>query len=184
MSNTLKPILFLLIALVLFAGCKAQPSYTAMRIPDPEDQEILVGTAPLDSLYSEPFVEWYEPNLAAYEPNPEVISALKPLLEDIEITLFMGTWCSDSKREVPRFVKILEAAGYPADKMEIITMTRDKNTPQAYEEGFGIINVPTFIFYRDDEELGRIVEYPIESLEADMLKILSGAPYRHAYDWD
>ena len=47
-----------------------------------------------------------------------------------------------------------------------------------------IINVPTFIFYKDGEELGRIVEYPIQDLESDMLKILSGQPYRHAYDWD
>jgi len=29
--------------------------------------------------------------------------------------------------------------------------------------------------------LGRIVEYPIESLEQDMLKILQGKPYKHAY---
>ena len=63
-------------------------------------------------------------------------------------------------------------------------MTREKATPEAFEEGFGIINVPTFIFYRGGQELGRIVEYPIESLEADMVKILSGQPYRHAYDWD
>jgi hypothetical protein len=63
-------------------------------------------------------------------------------------------------------------------------MTREKNTPQNYEEGLGITNVPTFIFYKDGKELNRIVEFPIEDLESDMLKILQGEPYKHAYVWD
>ena len=70
------------------------------------------------------------------------------------------------------------------DYDDVVAMTREKTTPEGYEEGYGIINVPTFIFYRGEGELGRIVEYPIESMEADMVKILSGLPYRHAYDWD
>jgi hypothetical protein len=41
--------------------------------------------------------------------------------------------------------------------------------------------VPTFIFMKDGQELGRIVEYPLESLEKDMAKILSGVDYKHAY---
>lgn len=175
--------LLLAACFILLAGCKAQPPHTAVRMPD-GGSEILVGTAAIDSLHAQPFATWYEPNLADYEPDPEKIEALEDLLEGVDITLFMGTWCKDSKREVPRFVKILEEAGYPADEVELITMTREKDTPQGYEKGFGIINVPTFIFYRDGEELGRIVEYPIEGLETDMVKILSGAPYRHAYDWD
>ena len=175
--------LLLAACITLLAGCKAQPHHTAVRMPD-DGNEILVGTAAIDSLHAQPFAAWYEPNLAAYEPDPEKIDELEGLLEGVDITLFMGTWCEDSQREVPRFVKILEEAGYPADEVELITMTREKNTPQGYEKGFGIINVPTFIFYRDGEELGRIVEYPIEGLETDMVKILSGAPYRHAYDWD
>lgn len=179
-----RPFLILTLSITVLAGaCKVQPKHTGVRIPD-GDTEILVGTAAIDSMHNPPFDQWYEPNLAEYTPDPERIKDLQKLLDDIDITLFLGTWCRDSKREVPRFVKILEAVGYPADEVEVIAMTREKTTPQDYEKGYGIINVPTFIFYRDGEELGRIVEYPIESLEADMTKILSGEPYRHAYDWD
>ena len=171
--------------LVLLSGCRAQPRHTAVRIPDQESESvILVGTASLDSLYRMPFGDWYDTNIKAYIPSPEVIAELEPLLEDVEITLFMGTWCKDSRREVPRFVKILQESGYPPERVRMIAMTRDKTTPQDYEKGMSIINVPTFIFYKEQEELGRIVEYPIEDLESDMLKILSGQPYRHAYDWD
>lgn len=175
----------LLGVLFLLAGCKAQPRHTAIRLPDQESESvILVGTASLDSLYQPPFGNWYDPNIREYSPKETAIEALEPLLEDVDITLFMGTWCEDSQREVPRFVKILQEVGYPPERVRLITMNRDKKTPQNYEKGLSIINVPTFIFYREQEEVGRIVEYPIESLESDMLKILSGAPYRHAYDWD
>jgi hypothetical protein len=34
--------------------------------------------------------------------------------------------------------------------------------------------VPTFIFFKNDVEIGRIVEAPTESLEIDMVKILTG----------
>ncbi|MEJ2614863.1 MAG: hypothetical protein P8Z35_07895 [Ignavibacteriaceae bacterium] len=34
--------------------------------------------------------------------------------------------------------------------------------------------VPTIIFYKDEKELGRIVETPNDSLEKDILKILTG----------
>ena len=81
-------------------------------------------------------------------------------------------------------MKILEGAGYPVDQVRLITMTREKSTPQKYEEGLHVTNVPTFIFYKDGKELNRIVEFPIESLESDMLKILRGQPYKHAYDWE
>ena len=63
-------------------------------------------------------------------------------------------------------------------------MTRDKTTPQDYEAGLDITNIPTFIFFKDGVELGRIVEFAVEDLESDMIKVLSGQPYKHAYDWD
>jgi thiol-disulfide isomerase/thioredoxin len=114
----------------------------------------------------------------------EKIEALKPLLEGVEIVTFLGTWCEDSHLQVPRFVRILEECGYPTEEVHVVYMTRDKVTPQKYEEGLDITNVPTFIFYRNGKELNRIVELPREDLESDMLKILKGEPYRHAFDWD
>jgi hypothetical protein len=45
-----------------------------------------------------------------------------------------------------------------------------------------IFKVPTFIFYKDGKEIGRYVEYARVSLEKDILKIVSGLPYKHSYD--
>ena len=94
----------------------------------------------------------------------------------------MGTWCGDSKREVPRFYKILDETNFDQDDFELITVNRRKKTPDNLQEGYNIIRVPTFIFYKDGEEVGRYVEYPRETLEKDILKIVTGEPYKHSYD--
>ena len=61
-------------------------------------------------------------------------------------------------------------------------MGRNKKTPDNLQEGFDLIRVPTFIFFKNGKEVGRFVERPRETLEKDMLKILKGEPYKHAYD--
>ena len=43
-----------------------------------------------------------------YKTDEEVIAKLKPIINNYTIKGFMGTWCGDSKRNVPRFYKILE----------------------------------------------------------------------------
>ncbi len=51
-------------------------------------------------------------------------------------------------------------------------MNREKVGLADEVDGMEIHFVPTFIFYRNDEEIGRIVEMPYESLEKDMLEIV------------
>ncbi len=68
------------------------------------------------------------------------------MLKDITITLLMGTWCEDSQREVSPMMKILEAAGYPIESIEIIAVSEDKDTPNGIEKPFDLFNVPTLIF--------------------------------------
>jgi thiol-disulfide isomerase/thioredoxin len=107
---------------------------------------------------------------------------LKNGLKGITIKGFMGTWCGDSKRETPRFFKILEQADFKMKNLELITVNRSKKTPGNLQDGFNVFKVPTFIFYKDGKEIGRYVEFARESLEKDILKIVTGLPYKHSYD--
>lgn len=143
---------------------------------------MLVGKEDRSALEQAPFASWYTTNYKRYTPDTAQLPALEKALEGITITTFMGTWCSDSKRETPRMFKILDQASFNQDDLELITVDRSKKKPLAYTAGNDIIRVPTFIFKRNGEEIGRIVENPIESLEADMIKILNGEPYKHAYE--
>ena len=142
----------------------------------------LVGIANKESFLTEPFNGWFTPNYTAYETDNAIIEKLKPLLKDKKITAFMGTWCGDSKEQTPVFYKILDEVGFNYDHLKLITVNRSKSTPDNLQEGLNIERVPTFIMYKNDKEIGRIVEYPRESVEADLLKIVSGLPYKHSYE--
>ena len=146
-----------------------------------EDSVMLLGKANRKGFQMDAFKDWYNTGYEDYKVDSETLEKLKPLLKEATITVFMGTWCEDSQRETPHFYKILDEANFDESKLTLITVSDEKTTPQGFEEGKNITNVPTFIFYKNDKELGRIVEYPIESLEKDMLAILSGKVYKHAY---
>ena len=146
-----------------------------------EDSVTLLGKANRKGFQMDAFKDWFNAGYEGYSVDSETLEKLKPLLNDVNITLFMGTWCEDSQRETPHFYKILDEANFDESKLTLITVSDEKTTPQGFEDGKNITNVPTLIFYKNDKELGRIVEYPIESLEKDMLAILSGKEYKHAY---
>ena len=125
--------------------------------------------------------EWFNDFYGYYEVNKETEKKLKPLLEEVQIKAFMGTWCEDSQREVPNFYKIADFLKLNTNSIELVTLDKEKEKPDHLEDGFNITNVPTFIFSKDGKEINRIVEFPVTSLEKDMLSILSGQAYKHSY---
>jgi len=153
-----------------------------LTVPDEEDKVILLGKANREGFQQEPFNNWFTTNYNGHTPDFVLVEKTKPLLKDVTIETFMGTWCSDSQRDVPALFKILDAADFNFAKMELVAVSRDKITPQGFEAGKNIQQVPTIIFYKNEKEIGRFVEYAIETLEKDMYAILSGANYKHAYE--
>jgi len=107
-----------------------------------------------------------------YQVNKELLSQYKDILSNYRITIVMGTWCGDSKREVPRFFKIIDELGISEDIVTIICVDRKKKAGDLEIEKFQIKLVPTFIFTKDNIEKGRIVEQPKENLESDIIQII------------
>ena len=142
----------------------------------------LQGVATLENFQNDAFSSWFNPRYEAYTPDAAVVADLKSQMEDVDIRAYMGTWCGDSKRETPKFYKLLDAVEYDKDNLTMITVDRSKREPADLVNGYNVNRVPTFIFYRDGEELGRFVEYPRETLEKDILKIVSGQDYKHSYE--
>jgi thiol-disulfide isomerase/thioredoxin len=84
-------------------------------------------------------------------------------------------WCGDSKRELPRFLKIADEAGFPPARITLYSLDRTKKSPDGMTARYGIEYVPTFIVLKDGAEVGRITESPKVSVEADLLTILAAA---------
>ena len=97
----------------------------------------------------------------------------------------MGTWCGDSKREVPKIYKILETLKFPKEQLTTVAVGRNgdmyKKSPEHEEAGLNIHRVPTLIFYKNGKEVNRIVEHPVESFEADILNITTKNNYTSNY---
>lgn len=108
--------------------------------------------------------EVFKRNYDAYE----VTSGVDGLPPDLEVTILFGTWCHDSEREVPRMLKLLAASGLKKENISLISLDIRKEEPEGRARALDVKFTPTFIFFRGDIELGRIIERPIESLHADV----------------
>lgn len=118
--------------------------------------------------------EWVQ---AEIEAEVETADALRLANVDpgAEITVYLGTWCSDSKRELSRFWRAFdEAGGLVSFEVEYIGVDRDKERPAELIEGSGLTHVPTFIVHRDGEEVGRIVEEAPGGIVHDLTALLTG----------
>ena len=113
--------------------------------------------------------EGFQDNYEEYQTG----NLLDPaLFRDIEIYVLFGTWCHDSQREVPRFLQLLNSLNIQENYIHLIGLNFLKNEPLGRGKHFQIKKTPTFVFLRNQKEIGRIVEMPEISLEADLLKIL------------
>lgn len=135
----------------------------------------LLGDFLPSRFFSPPHSSWYVSGYRDYTPRTEFIAELKELdISSLTVIVVLGTWCPDSRREVPAFMKIVELWGFPEDKIRFIGVDIDKNAPLEDYMELGIVRVPTFIFYQNNSEKGRIIEVPITSLEQDTRNILKG----------
>lgn len=146
-----------------------------------EQQEMIVGKFNKEDLQKGSYERWFTSGYENYSPDEEALETIKNNISDYEIIGLMGTWCPDSRREVPQFFKILDEAGYDLSNLTMIGVDRRKSTPENLEEGYNMTRVPTFIFMKDGKEVNRYVEYPQDTMEKDIAAIVSGQDYSNSY---
>jgi len=148
---------------------------------DFQGNDMLMGKCTRSALLQAPFSNWFKPNYDSYVVDSFTCNFIKPLLAGKSVTIFMGTWCGDSKREVPRVLKMLDCCGFSEKNITLVMVSNKdtlyKKSPQHEEAGRNIVRVPTIISEQKGTEVGRIVEFPKMSLEKDMLSILRKENY-------
>lgn len=155
------------------------------EIKNESGQTILAGHASISAMQMPNYKTWFNDSYNKYTIDAVATEQLKPLLQNKRIEIFLGSWCGDSRREVPHMIKILQNAGMDTAKLALIFVDNSpasyKQSPQHEEQGKNIHHVPSIIIYDDKKEMGRIIESPLASLEKDMLAILQQQPYQHNY---
>ncbi|WP_157600682.1 thioredoxin family protein [Rufibacter sp. DG15C] len=140
----------------------------------PTGETILIGPTTRVAFDQAPHSAWFHPGYQRYTPNAKIMEELTPLLETVTFKAYMGSWCIDSQRDVPRFFKVLDMGRVPLTKLEMVSLREDKSTWTGEEKQLNISAVPTFIVYKDGKELGRIVEVAYPTIEMQLLNIIKG----------
>ena len=171
-------IIYILLTLLTYSHCYSQePSV----VPQKDRSGHLVGVINMEILLESPFSNWFRPRHKAYRIQTMNLKKLKVLFKDVKIKVFMATWCKESKARVPILIKILDVVDFDFNDLQLIAVDKRKKTPEKLEKGYDLIRIPTFIFYRNDTEIGRFVEDPRTTIEADIIKILKGKPYKPSH---
>lgn len=154
-----------LLAIIFVLGsCSAQKqSQQAERMALGE-----VGRSVIES----PQYPWFDTTYGSYRPTADMLEDMNTQLDSVRFVVVFGTWCSDSRREVPRFFKLMDLLGFPQDRITLYGVDRSLHSPPGIPQQFTITKVPTIIVLRNGAEAGRIVEAPKTTLEFDLMEIL------------
>lgn len=164
----------LTLALVALSGLAAALGAPfAFAAGESGEEPALVGVLTRERIEEE--VPAWADALVAAEIDSEAARALASVEPGAEVTVFLGTWCSDSRREVPRLWRALDATGGMVPfEIEYVGVDRDKREPAARVSEADVRYVPTFIVRRGGREVGRVVEESPRGIERDLLDLLTG----------
>lgn len=151
---------YCLIAMIFFIPALSQASDRRDHVGDISPIQLIEQFGEFSSSYQ------------AFEVDQFELAALRAINDKVTIVALFGTWCHDSKREVPRLIKLLEAVANSNIVLTLKAVGRDK---KGLDESFKFKYTPTFIIYRQDVEIGRIVERPKLTLTEDLTLILQNA---------
>lgn len=154
-----------LLAVAALSGSPADPS-------DAEHQPLLGRVRPEAILGISS--EWRRGH-DDYRPDPRDVETIFHAPNHSLVTVYFGSWCSDSVIGVPHFLKILDEARAPHLKARYVGVDRSKKEPAGKLEGVGLQLVPTFVLSVDGREIGRIVETPATTLEHDLALLIRKA---------
>lgn len=163
------------------APASAAPAASAGAPTAAADPQVLLG--PITREQVEAAVPaWVQAGVEA-SPDLAAARALAAVPPGAAVTVLLGTWCSDSRREISRLWRAFDEIGATAGggtggglpfTLTYIGVDEAKREPAAAVAAAGLKYVPTLIVRRDGREVGRIVESSPHGVEIDLLALLSG----------
>lgn len=157
--------------LLLIYGCSSTEQYHISV--EETGSKIVTGVFDRSLLEQDAdFKTWYDFRYKEYEVDSSYLNDITSLAKGVHFVIIAGTWCGDSKRELPHLLKILDLAKVGHEQLQFFGVDRSKRSDDGSTDKYLVERVPTFIIFKDEKESGRIVERPEETLEIDLLKIL------------
>ena len=175
-DNKMKITLFFILHFILLIHLPAKSQQMNQIIDDPvRHRPVLIDQVDRSALLTGEIGQFFQDDYNSYQPDSSAINDLKQKTKNLHIQIVFGSWCGDSKEQLPRFLKILDEIGFDQKNLLMIGVDSHKKGRIADVSALTIEKVPTFIFFSDNKEIGRIIETPVNSLEKDFLQIVDKA---------
>ncbi len=156
----------------------SKENYTTSR-DDGHDKhaKILKGTINRTILETDTAFKWFNDNYKFVQPDNDAINAFAKNKDKFEVVVFGGTWCEDTQNLLPLFYKLTDKSNFPANKIYLIGVDREKTTIHQLHKKFEVTHVPTFIILHNEKEVGRVVEYgKTGSIDKELGEIVNNIP--------
>lgn len=143
------------------------------KSPKGKPEKVVRGHFPR-AILETPTFPWFAKNYPNAPASKEDLEVIRAVSDELEVLVFLGTWCGDSHDHVPPFLKLMDDAHLPSERVVLIGLDRAKTLGTVTEQ-FKVERLPTFVFLANGSEIGRIVEKPTQSLVSDTIQILRRA---------
>lgn len=104
----------LLFVILLLSACASARNTSSSAVSGPLQVQQLLSQYPA-----------FEEQFRRYTPGQKELEAMRTL-KDKSLLVFLGTWCHDSVREVPRLLKLLEQSGVGLQQLQLVAVGLDK----------------------------------------------------------
>ncbi len=154
---------------IALSACSGQKYYSEKKF---KEATVIEGSISKDDLFKHSGLLWLPQNYQSYKLDSLSLENISMQKDSLSFLIFAGTWCSDTQRELPAFLKILDALKLGSNRYQIWMLDLKKQSTYLNVKLFDIQYVPTFIVLKNGKEIGRIIEKPKQSLELDLLEII------------
>ncbi len=168
---TIRKTVFLLAGLVLLAFTTYAQQASKIET-DSAGNKNLVGKLDMQQLVNDSSFTWFYSGINKYQPDSEWVHYIKYYRDSFRVIVFAGTWDRNSRQLLPSFYRTMINAGYPLNKIMLYGVDHDLHTLNGEAKQYNIKKLPTIIVLYQNEELGRIEEVPVQSIEANLVAIL------------
>ncbi len=164
-----------LLAIIMISTTLAAQTRNTIITDQKLQKGVMIGYCDKQGLKKGAYGSYFNSQYELYEPVNGLVKKISEKIQNVEVKIVFGSWCHDSKVQLPRFIKILDQAGYDERDLTIIGVDSKKSALVMNIEDLKIERVPTFILSQNGVELGRIIESPKKTLEKDLWKIVRKA---------
>lgn len=132
---------------------------------------IAVGSTSLDDFLKNTSYKWLNKK-SNIKVEKDQLMFFKNHGSDYQFKCFIGTWCSDTHIMMPELISFFKKIKYNFSNVRIIMMDRSKQALNNEKANFDIQYLPTIIIYKNEIEIGRIIEVTKHSVSQDIFNII------------